>query len=299
MEDKKIDPKPFHYKHARAEVATDVVVFGYRPTKPLHVLLQYKDISPQKDGTLYRWSLPGRFIHGSEDPNNEYDDTAETLDDCLREGLCISTLVFGKEVPVWDAGDKYFDEYLPPRTEIIRDDRGKRVISLPVMRFVGMQELSQLEESFVRWVSFDEIKRINEQKEKLENTDPDKDLYILPFDHYQILLSAMDRLQEIVRVKPLGREILGDRFTINQLRLFYESVLGRAIDRATFRNFVEQKTDCNGLPLFRRTAFKDQTASNRPAFFYEFDAEAYKNIENAKDLGFNPNYQKGNIKEAK
>ena len=168
-------------------------------------------------------------------------------------------------MPVWDAGDKYFDEYLPPRTEILRDDRGKRVICLPVMRFVRMQELSQLEESYVRWVPFKEIQRINEHKETTQDSGPN---YILPFDHYQILLDAMGRLQEVVRVKPLGRAILGDRFTINQLRLFYESVLGRAIDRATFRNFVEQKTDCNGLHLFRRTEFKEKNLVGNIEYFH-------------------------------
>ena len=50
---KKVDEKPFHYRHARANIAVDMVVFGVLPEKDeLHVFVQ-------RDKKEFKWSLPG------------------------------------------------------------------------------------------------------------------------------------------------------------------------------------------------------------------------------------------------
>lgn len=275
----------FQYKHARAEVATDIVVFGYDSSeKELYILLQYKEFN-----FLARkgwWALPGSFIRGSDDPSKEYGEPAETLDDCINRVLRVETNGRrGRRIVVWQFDrNQSFIEYLPPQTKIDRDLRGKRVISLPAMVCCKMSKLSPLEQEFVRWIPLSKIEEDNKHEQMPdEEEEDDNNNYKLPFDHYQIYVDGIERLRQIVRVQPIGRQILGDRFTLLQLQQFYEVLLGGKMDKATFRKWaLDEKRE-----LLESLHEYDKNSSNRPALFYKFNLETYQTLQRTKELGFN------------
>ncbi len=67
---------------------------------------------------------------------------------------------------------------------------------------------------------------------------PVEDLPALAFDHPVILDAALARVRETLRREPLAFEFLPRKFTLTQLQRFYETVLGRPLDKRNFRKKV-------------------------------------------------------------
>lgn len=287
--------KPFAYRHARSEVSSDVVVFGYAPDMELHLLLVHKIFPDNYSDGYTEWALPGHFIHGADefnenDPRWEYGEGVETLEDSVRRALRVEvgvTIDSNKEsvrLPVWEYDlDKSFWEYLPPKTDPERDNRGKRVISLPVMVFVKMDLLSDFQKKVIRWVPISQIEKNNPTRDgKTGNGE-----FRLPFDHADIYYDGIERLRQIVHVQPIGLEIL-EKFTIIQLQKFYEAILGGSIDKSSFRKWLLD----DSRKLIEPLDEYDKSASNRPAQYFRFNETTYNDIRKSKELGFNPTVTK-------
>ncbi|RKW70613.1 NUDIX hydrolase [Galactobacter caseinivorans] len=60
----------------------------------------------------------------------------------------------------------------------------------------------------------------------------------LAFDHRRIVEYALARLRAKVEYADVAHRLLGERFTLAQLRGVYEAVLGQALDPANFRRTV-------------------------------------------------------------
>jgi 8-oxo-dGTP diphosphatase len=58
----------------------------------------------------------------------------------------------------------------------------------------------------------------------------------LPFDHAEILETAITRLQGKLRYTNIAARLLPETFRIEELQAIYEAVLGHAINRTNFRN---------------------------------------------------------------
>ncbi|MCI7462370.1 MAG: NUDIX hydrolase, partial [Bacteroides sp.] len=59
----------------------------------------------------------------------------------------------------------------------------------------------------------------------------------LAFDHDKILREAMRKLRERIHFEPIGYELLPEKFTMRELQILYESILGVKFDR---RNFAKK-----------------------------------------------------------
>ncbi len=57
----------------------------------------------------------------------------------------------------------------------------------------------------------------------------------LPFDHDEILATAVTRLQGKLRYSDLARHLMPRAFKVDQLRELYERILGRTLNRSNFR----------------------------------------------------------------
>lgn len=57
----------------------------------------------------------------------------------------------------------------------------------------------------------------------------------LPFDHKHIIEVALSKLRSRVRYKPIGFELLPEKFTLPQLQTLYEVILGKKLDKRNFR----------------------------------------------------------------
>ena len=91
----------------------------------------------------------------------------------------------------------------------------------------------------------------------------------LIFDHEAMVLKAVARLRRRALHKPIGFELLPDKFTMRQLRTLYESILDRKFDK---RNFINK---INFLDILVKLDEKDMTTSRKGAFLFRFDKEKY------------------------
>lgn len=58
----------------------------------------------------------------------------------------------------------------------------------------------------------------------------------LPFDHDEVLATAVERLRGKLRYTAIASHLLPERFHVEELRAVYEAVLGRQLNRSNFRS---------------------------------------------------------------
>jgi hypothetical protein len=68
---------------------------------------------------------------------------------------------------------------------------------------------------------------------------PADHLGILPYDHTAIIRQAVKTVRASYELAPDPERLLAEPFTILQLRLMHEAVVGRAFQRDTFRRLME------------------------------------------------------------
>lgn len=99
------------------------------------------------------------------------------------------------------------------------------------------------------------------------------DLPELAFDHCNILLKGIETLKNEVRQKPIGFELLPPKFTLLELQLLYEALLGCKFDKSNFRKKILEMNILKPL-----NEAKDKV-SHRPAKLYKFDEKRYRELE--------------------
>lgn len=96
-----------------------------------------------------------------------------------------------------------------------RDPR-ERVISIAFLALVKTEEVKGGDDAAkAQWFSMDEIPQ-------------------LAFDHESILRMAMSKLRERIHFQPIGFDLLPEKFTLKELQLLYEAILGVHFDRRNF-----------------------------------------------------------------
>lgn len=88
----------------------------------------------------------------------------------------------------------------------------------------------------------------------------------LPFDHDDILATAVERLRAKSTYSTLPAFLLPESFTLSELQAVYEQVIGQALDRTTFRR---QMLD---LGAIEPTGERKRTGPSRPAEVYRLKA---------------------------
>ncbi|MFL9844874.1 NUDIX hydrolase [Flavobacterium rhizosphaerae] len=127
-----------------------------------------------------------------------------------------------------------------------------RTVSVSYYALINISEHTEINEDFsAKW--FD-IKKF-----------PD-----LIFDHNTMVANAMSRLRYRASTKPIGFELLPEKFTMKQLQTLYEVILGETLDK---RNFINK---INALDILLKTDEKDMKSSRKGSFLYMFDEEKYK-----------------------
>ena len=99
----------------------------------------------------------------------------------------------------------------------------------------------------------------------------------LAFDHADILGVSLARLRERVRRRPIGFELLPDTFTLSDLQMLYEALLGEGLDKRNFRKKILQ------TGVVQSTGDLQTGVSHRPAKLYRFDVEEYERL---RERGF-------------
>lgn len=163
----------------------------------------------------------------------------ETIEECARRELMEETGL-----------ESGYMEQLGVFSDVERDPRG-RVITTAFYALVRMTEVKGGDDAAeARWFRIKDVPR-------------------LAFDHDRILRVAVQRLREDLHFRPIGFELLPERFSIPQLQRLYESILDIRFDR---RNF-QKKMLSTGILV--DTGEKDEAAKHRAGMLYEFNKEQY------------------------
>ena len=135
-------------------------------------------------------------------------------------------------------------------TDPHRDPR-ERVITIAYYALVRLQEVRGGDDAAkAQWFALDEVPQ-------------------LAFDHDRILREAVKRLRERIHFKPVGFELLPEKFTMKELQTLYESILDVKFDR---RNFSKKMLHFDLLTDLGETI---NPSAKRDAKLFSFNKENY------------------------
>ena len=138
----------------------------------------------------------------------------------------------------------------------VKRDPGARVISTSYYALIKIQDIDNKlkEKNGAQWC-------------------PISKLPGLIFDHSAMVVKALEELKEQIKLKPVGFELLPEKFTMGQLQELYEAIYQRMMDR---RNFSKKMLSMN---LLEKLDEKDKGTSRRGAYYYRFIPERYESFK--------------------
>jgi 8-oxo-dGTP diphosphatase len=83
---------------------------------------------------------------------------------------------------------------------------------------------------------------------------------------------ALERLRGKVRYRPIGFELLPQKFPLRQLQSLYEAILGTPLDKRNFRKKVL------AMGLLQELDEMETDVAHRAAKLYRFDEKAYRRL---------------------
>lgn len=105
------------------------------------------------------------------------------------------------------------------------------------------------------------------------------ELKSMAFDHKQILDACMQVLQRKIQEEPIIFNLLEKRFSLRDLQLLFEQILGIEFDRRNFR----KKLFTTGL--LTDVGEMEKNVKHRPGKLYTFNQEAYEQIKRKSFVG--------------
>lgn len=100
-----------------------------------------------------------------------------------------------------------------------------------------------------------------------------EDIPQLAFDHDRILRHALSALRERLHFRPIGFDLLPEKFTMKELQLLYEAILDVKFDRA---NFAKKMLHFDLLVKLDETVWP---TPKRKANLYSFNKESYEELK--------------------
>jgi 8-oxo-dGTP diphosphatase len=94
----------------------------------------------------------------------------------------------------------------------------------------------------------------------------------LAFDHAEILTYALTRRRYKLEYTAVGFQILPEEFTLPELQVAYEIILGEELDKANFRKKLARGNVVEATGRFRQT-------SGRPAELYRYRQDAVAEVK--------------------
>ncbi len=138
----------------------------------------------------------------------------------------------------------------------VNRDPGGRVVSVAYFALIKINDYpqEQMKGHNAKWFDIGQIPR-------------------MIFDHRKMILLAKERLRQKVANHPIGFELLSEKFTLPQLQNLYEAIYETTFDK---RNFSRKILS---LHILEKLKEKEKLSSRRGAFYYMFDHDKYKKLE--------------------
>lgn len=184
-----------------------------------------------------QWALPGHFV-------NEKEDIAAAAARILNELTGLKD-VFLEQVGAFGKVDRHPDG---------------RVITLAYFSLIKISKYKVMPSSFAKEVKWHSI----------------NELGALAFDHKEILEIAFQKLRLMVKIRPIGFELLPRKFTLTQLQHLYEAILDTDEDGLDKRNFRKKILS---MKLLIELDEMQEGVAHRPARLYRFDRAVYEELK--------------------
>jgi len=177
-----------------------------------------------------KWSLEGGFVEESE-----------SLDEAAHRILRNLT---GLDIVYLKQSYSYGE---------INRDPGARVISVAYFALIPIMDINKelAEQNGAQWRS---IARL-----------PD-----LIFDHSEMVKKSLTDLQNQIKIKPIGFELLPEKFTLVQLQDLYEAIYQKKVDKRNFRKKILS------MEILEKLDEKERETSKKGAFYYKFNKDRYE-----------------------
>lgn len=189
-----------------------------------------------------RCSLPGGFVR-----------LEETLEDAAAR-------VLRKKVGLTDVFLEQLYTFGDPR----RDPR-TRVLSVAHMALIDRRRFEAAQPPVDgAVVGRVQVEWAGETGGPVSVLDDDGEPYELAFDHEDILGMAVKRIRGKLDYTPIGFQLLGDRFTLLDLQRVHETVLGKPLNKDSFRRRMLASGQLEA------TGERQREVGHRPAALYRF-----------------------------
>lgn len=226
-------------------LSIDCVIFGFHDNELRVLLLKMKNWDA--------WALPGGFVRKDQDVDAG---AIEVLRQ--RTGLDEVYLrqfhIFGNN----KRSEKQFMDRLVSSGVVEPEDK-----DWFAQRFVTIGYYALVEYSKVSAPSIDEIS-------EAIAWCPLADVPSLVLDHQDILACALQTLRQELQLRPIGINLLPNKFTMPELQGVYEAILGKKLDRRNFRRKMLS------YDLVVDTGEKRMGKAHKAPIIYRFDEEKYQ-----------------------
>ncbi len=184
------------------------------------------------------WALPGDLIH----PKESVDDSVKRV---LKDLTGLSNVYMEQVKTFGDVG---------------RHPLG-RVFTIAYYSLLKIDDYTLHPSSFAKEAKWHSINNIGE----------------LAFDHNKVFATCKEKLKQSVQQKPVGFELLQEKFTLSQLQNLYETILQKQFDKRNFRKKIIS------MKILKDSGEMQQSVSHRPAKLFTFNKNNYLKL---KDTGF-------------
>ncbi len=229
-------------------ISVDCVIFGFDNSN-LHVLLIDRTKSSESENIKLNGvehALPGNLIFDNED-----------LDTAARRVLHELTglkKIYLEQFGAFGDPNRISSEKDQKWLSTIREHPKARVVTIGYYSLVNMKIFTPKLSSSLNDAEWVPIKRVSQ----------------LPFDHNLILNKARQRLKASLQARPIGFNLLPEKFTLAQLQRLYEVILDKPLDKRNFRRKIFK------IDILKKLDEKQKDVAHKPASFYCFDEYKYK-----------------------
>jgi 8-oxo-dGTP diphosphatase len=180
-----------------------------------------------------KWSLVGGFV----EENESLDDAASRI---LRKISGLESIYMKQSYA--------FGE--------INRDPGDRVISVSYFALIAIRDI-KTDHAKINGVSWCPLTRL-----------PD-----LIFDHPEMVKRALNDLQNQIGIRPVGIELLPEKFTLVQLQDLYEAIYQKKVDKRNFRKKILS------MGILEKLNEKEKETSKKGAYYFRFNEVSYGQLK--------------------
>ena len=223
-------------------ISVDTVIFGFNGDQLKVLLLKMK--------FNHQYFLPGGYMKKEEN----LESAAIRI---LRERTQLDK-IFLQEFAVFSELNRSEEAF-----KDFPDDlwHKKRFISVGYYALVNHKDVSPIGDELSEscdWIILDELESHN-----------------ITMDHKKIIEKALNTLREQISYKPIGLNLLPEKFTLSELQKLYEAILGRTLNRGNFYRKIKN------IGILKKLDEKRKGGAHKAPDLYTFDQENYfKILEN-------------------